>query len=288
MASRPLATVGTSLSGMTDGDEVPALPGYIDIGHQYSRAPIIEATIDLRVDSGDTGAPLVDEEHFAKLSQIYSSGDAGFEAPTPLYTFSSKLTVDDGDTIVGRAPGRQIGFTFRKQDGSAVIRANIDRYAYTRLTPYTDWDDFLKDAEASWTLYRDAVSPSQVVTVGVRFVNRIVVPKTIIEIRDYLRATVDVPPYLPQWTTGYFLQVGIPLEEFDAEALVITALGDREEGEEDCTILILDIDVRSQVRLDVSGDNFDAALLAKLAKLRVAKNFVFEACITDATRGLLG
>lgn len=288
MASGSLTCVGANLNGMTDGDEVPTLPGYIDIGHQYSRAPIIEATIDLRVDSGDAAAPLADEEHFAKLSRIYPSGDAGFDAPTPLYTFSSNLTVDDGDTIVGRAPGRQIGFTFRKQDGSAVIRANIDRYAFTRLTPYTDWDDFLKDAEASWALYRDAVSPSQVTTVGVRFVNRIVVPKSIVEIKDYLRLTADVPPYLPQWTTGYFLQVGIPLEEFDAEAMVTTALTDREEGEDDYTILILDIDVRSHVGLDVSGDNFDVQLLGKLAKLRVAKNFVFEACITDATRGLIG
>lgn len=266
--------------------EGPAVPEYIQIGHQYSRAPIIEATIDFRVDLADE-AFLSDAEVFQKLSRVYSDVNDEFEPATPLYTFSPNMTIDDGDSVVGKAPGRQLGYSFKKSDGSAVVRANVDRFAYSWLSSYTGWDTFLADAERSWAQYREAMNPHQVSAVGVRFVNRIVVPKKLIEIKDYLRATVEVPPYLPQWTTGYFLQIGIPLPDYDAEAVITTALVDPDDGDDASTSLVLDIDVRSQFGLEVSSPNFHVELIDKLAVLRVAKNFVFEACITDATRGLI-
>lgn len=257
----------------------------ITIGQSYPRAPIVEATLDLRVQSReDTGS---DDDEFELLASLYS-GDAEFEDPTPLYTFSSNLTVDAGDTVIGRMPGRQIGYTFKKADETALIRANIDRYAYSRLGLYTDWSEFLKDAEQYWNRYRNLIDPAMVSAVGVRFVNRIVVPKPAIEIKDYLRTSVDVSPYLPQMIAGYFVQVGVPLEEYRAEAVITTALGDSDQDEEDSsTSLILDIDVRSSEELDVAAGDFDQSLLGVLSRLRDAKNFVFEACITDATRGLI-
>ncbi|RFZ47550.1 hypothetical protein DAVIS_00262 [Mycobacterium marinum] len=261
----------------------PKLPGNMEIGYRYPRAPIIEATIDLRVESSGTDES--EDTIFENLGAVYSS-DADFDAPTPLYTFSSDLKVDEGDTIIGRTPGRQIGYTFRRHDGRAVVRANIDRFAYSQLGPYTEWDEFLKAAEACWSLYRDRTSPENVTAIGVRFVNRILVPKYTIEIKDYLRTTVDVSPYLPQWTNGYFLQVGIPLADFDADALVTTALVDRDD-DEDGVPLVLDIDVRTATSLAVDAEGFQDGLLATLGRLRTAKNYVFEACITDATRGLI-
>lgn len=286
VSSDSVERLKASLSEMMGDDEGPAFPEYIQIGHQYSRAPIVEATIDFRVDLADENF-LSDAEMFDKLSRVYSKTDDGFEPATPLYTFSPKMTIDDGDSVVGKAPGRQLGYSFKKSDGSAVVRANVDRFAYSWLSNYRAWDAFLAEAEGSWAQYRDAMNPQQVSAVGVRFVNRIVVPKKLIEIKDYLRATVDVPPYLPQWTTGYFLQIGIPLLDYDAEAVITTALVDPDDGDEKSTNLILDIDVRSQFGVEVSSADFAAELLKKLGSLRVAKNFVFEACITDATRGLI-
>ena len=52
-------------------------------------------------------------------------------------------------------------------------------------------------------------------------------------------------------------------------------------------MLLLDIDARSNVLLSTSDPDFDERLLESLTTLRRTKNFVFEACITDATRSLI-
>lgn len=269
---------------MTDGDEIPTLPAYVNVGHRYARAPIVEAAIDLRVDFEDG---ISDQDLLGRLASVYPVGPDEFESPEPLHTFSNLTAVNTGDSIVGRAPAKQVGYTFRRESGDAVVRANIDRYVYSRLAAYTEWSEFLSDAEGYWASYRDVMKPYSVSAIGVRFVNRIVVRKELVEMKDYLRVGADVPPYLPQWTTGYFLQIGVPLEDFQSEAVITTALVDPEEDEQGCAVLILDIDVRTASSLDVAAQDFDARLLGKLEKLRVAKNFVFEACITDATRGLI-
>ena len=53
----------------------------------------------------------------------------------------------------------------------------------------------------------------------------------------------------------------------------------------DVTTLILDIDTWRDAPAGESAT--DDAIAGHLATLRQAKNYVFEACITDATRGLI-
>jgi uncharacterized protein (TIGR04255 family) len=51
--------------------------------------------------------------------------------------------------------------------------------------------------------------------------------------------------------------------------------------------ILLDIDAYRQVDLTLSDEGASNTLWSVLDDLRDAKNFVFEACITDATRGLI-
>lgn len=161
----------------------------------------------------------------------------------------------------------------------------MDRFAYSQLSKYQGWDHFIGNVEPRWQRYKEVASPTSITNIGVRYVNRIVIPKAQVEINDYLRTTVDISPYLPQSIERYFAQISFPIAAFGVHATVTTALDNPLVPES--TALVLDIDVSHEVDLDPSATSFGSDLIAEFDTLRSAKNYVFEACITDATRGVI-
>ncbi|BBX75455.1 TIGR04255 family protein [Mycobacterium shinjukuense] len=250
-------------------DPFIGLVGMVDVGRRYSNAPIVEATVDLRV-------LLSDDVGIDDLSGLYPD----LEEPQPFFEFIPRVE----DNRIVASNDRQAGFTFSKKKSFGII-AGLDRFAYSQLSKYSSWEDFIENVRPRWLRYKQVASPEKVTNVGVRYVNRIVIPKRQVEINDYLRTKVDISPYLPQAINRYFAQISFPINAYDAEATVNTALV--EAPEPDATALVVDIDVSRELDLDPASDSFDEDLTAQLGTLRSAKNYVFEACITDATRGVI-
>ncbi len=155
----------------------------------------------------------------------------------------------------------------------------------SRTRAYTEWSDFIDEVEQFWMPYKERVKPERVVGLGVRYINRIDVPGIQVEFKDYLRTSVDVSPYLPQSVSGLFMQIEVPLPHHDASVGITSAMLPPAKPKH--VSLLLDIDAKSQIDLSVAHSSFDKDLRSKLDTLRDAKNYVFEACITDATRRLI-
>jgi uncharacterized protein (TIGR04255 family) len=243
----------------------------------YDHAPITEAIIEL---SCTTAADV-------SLESLTSVVDHElYTLNRPAILMSGRIEVSP-DGIKGDTSGEQIGYVFRRSDGLRVIQSRLNGFAYSALAPYDKWETFSSEAFEHWQAYKGLARPSAISRIGVRFINRINIPKESIEIKDYLRTAVDVSPYLPQVTDRYFLQVVVPLLNFDASATITSTVVAPESPES--TSLILDIDTWRQ--LDISFDEGDSEgderIRETLSDLRNAKNLVFEACITDATRGLI-
>jgi uncharacterized protein (TIGR04255 family) len=256
-----------SNKGALPDDPFIGLVGLVDLGRRYSNAPIIEATVDLRVS-------LPDSVGLDDLSGLYPDLDASY----PFYEFVPR--VEDNRII---AANDQQGYRYLQKQ--FAITAGLDRFVYSQLSKYRDWDYFVGNVEPRWQRYKEATLPSRITNVGVRYVNRIVIQNPRVEINDYLRTTVDISPYLPQSIERYFAQISFPIAAFGVQATVTTALDDPRVPQ--ATALILDIDVSHKVDLDPTSDSFDNDLTAEFSTLRAAKNYVFEACITDATRGVI-
>lgn len=240
----------------------------------YPYAPIVEAIIDIKCDVSPTTT--LDDLRSMVANDQYPTVE-------PLITVTNLLNVSDKG-IEGSAQGGQMGHVFRRSDGLRVIQARHDGFAFSCLAPYDRWESFAQEAEGFWHRYREVAEPSRATRLGVRFVNKISAPGDRIEIKDYLRTAVDVSPYLPQMVENFFLQVRVPLPRFRAMvAITSTAMSE----EPDITSLILDIDTSQEVSLDLQGGAAGTEIGEGLATLRKAKNYVFEACITDATRRLI-
>ena len=245
-------------------------------GRHYSRAPIAEAILELRV-------VLPDHVTLDDLASLMKD-DPDYPTSNPQIAVQGQFEIIRDD-VISSASGRIVGHAWPRQDQRRVVQAHLDRFVFSWLPPYDRWDVFLEEAESMWSRFRSVAQPQQVVGVGVRFVNKIDIHSSAVEIKDYLRTSVDVSPYLPQFISGLFMQIDVPLQRHQAMATITTML--TESPEEGQTSLVLDIDTRRQVAMSLDDKSFDADLRASLAVLRDAKNYVFEACITDATRGLI-
>lgn len=257
---------------MSDEGETPdpfiGLVGLVDLGRSYASAPIVEATIDLRVS-------LPESVGLDELSGLY----ADLDAPSPFFEFIPRV---EDDRLV--ASNDQKGFRYSSKN-EFVVNAGLDRFSFSQVSRYQDWTYFIGQVEPRWQRFREVTTPQRITNVGVRYVNRIVIPKIQIEINDYLRTTVDISPYLPQAISRYFAQISFAVNAFGVQATVTTTMVEPPVPES--TALVLDIDVSNQGELDPGSGSFDQDLTAVLERLRSAKNYVFEACITDATRGVI-
>jgi uncharacterized protein (TIGR04255 family) len=235
----------------------------------YSRAPIVEAVVQINVE------PSVDSIHLSDM----------FEGQVePSFNIASQFKVVD-DQLEGETSASLTGYVFRDAERGVRIGAQQQSFYLSRSRPYTEWSDFIDEVEKSWLIYKGRVEPSRVTQLGVRYVNRIDVPSPQVEFKDYLRTSVDVSSYLPQSVSGLFMRIEVPLPAHEASVAIASAM--LPPSKADHVSLLLDIDVTAQIDLNVGDPAFDKDLRARLDVLRDAKNYVFEACITDATRRLI-
>jgi len=246
----------------------------VPAGQHYDHAPIVEAILEIRVVPWET-------QDLDALATTLAA--PGYQDATPDYSVTAEMGFD-GDEVVSRASRQHVGFSALRDDGRRAIRAWSDRYTFSWLKPYEDWDSFIAEALDGWGRYREVARPATMVRIGCRFINRLDLDRPSIEVKDYLRTSIDISPYLPQAMASFFAQVEIPLPQ-GAVSRVLTTLAAPEQP--DTTSLILDIDTWRNVEIDLATDVSISDVEAHLDVLRDAKNYVFEACITDATRGVI-
>jgi uncharacterized protein (TIGR04255 family) len=249
----------------------------MDLGRQYSRAPIAEAIVEFHVTT---------QPELSMDSLLHLDLSERFEPPRTIYHLDGDFEYVDGAMKRTETREDQLTFVSEQRDAQRAVQYGPSIFAFTWRNNYAGWSKFIGEAEDVWLKYRAVAEPVSLEVVGVRFVNQVPLPHRGVEIKDYLRTSVDVPAQLPQGVRNLFVQMDLPMPDLEAEATITSSLMPPDEHYPGGG-LILDIDVRSRFGMSPTDDTFDDSLRSTLARLRYAKNYVFEACITDATRGLI-
>ena len=173
-----------------------------------------------------------------------------------------------------------MGYLFKSGDERQVFQGRLDGFTMSRLAPYECWETFRDEARRLWNVYRGAVSPQRVVRVAVRYTNRIDIPLPLRDFKDYLRTVPEVSTDLPQGLAGYFMRLDIPMEDIKSRCLLNEAI--IEPAAPNVVSVVVDIDVLRTEALPTEEDE----IWRFIEELRVKKNSVFEACITDKAREL--
>jgi uncharacterized protein (TIGR04255 family) len=246
----------------------------------YSRAPITEALIDLRV---------TQVQGFS-MSDLESIGDTIVDRyPRQEGMYSGQVNIPVGEPAQVETLHQQTGFRFTDQDGRQILQARIDGFTFSVLAPYDRWETFRDEARRLWYLYKSATRAESITRVAVRFINRIDIPTAdavTVRLEDYLRTYPEIPADWPYDAfRSFFMQLQILQEDLRCWLVVNQATAQPPDLE--TTSILLDFDLFREEYEEPWRADDDAAVWEFLEHLHDRKNEYFERSITDETRRLI-
>ncbi|MCI0540903.1 MAG: TIGR04255 family protein [Verrucomicrobiales bacterium] len=236
-----------------------------------ARAPIVEAVIDIDCD-------LPPAMVFAALEK-----PARERLRDKYPKFRAQLVQEHQIEQLGQAEPKFTvrkgiqAFQFRSEDERQLVQIRPLGFSFNRLSPYSSLDDYLTEIERTWKLFVEVAAPIQVRKIGLRYINRILLPihEGQLELRDYL----NVCPQLPEKERLKFVgflnhHAALEVATDNRVNIVLTM----QNPETDRLPLIFDIET---FHAEASNPGDWDHLLSRIVSLRSLKNRIFKNTLTD-------
>lgn len=241
----------------------------IDLKEKFphlSKAPIVEAVLDIRV------VPSVKWDE-AVLREELKQRLADFPKIETLREARVQITPPE-------QPGKPVfedigcvGFKLHSNDNLHIVQFNKGAFVFSRLRPYVDWEQFSREALRLWVIYCELLKPSEVRRIGLRFINRIAIKQSKIELSDYYKYPPETPKELDWALAGYLHHdvMQVPEAPYAVNLIKTVQNVPGEIG------LLLDIDVFMQNHFGYD----ELRLIECIEEMRWVKNKVFFNSLTD-------
>ncbi len=232
------------------------------------KAPIVEAVVDFRVLRREGVSP----DGFAGLQ---SAIGVHYSQAIPMHSIEAQFVLTQEKVPSSSTATAPIGWQYRAD--SMVAQFRVDGFTYSKLEPYTTWNEVFSEALRLWAVYIKVAEPAEVVRIAVRYINRLQIPVPA-QISYYLEAPPLVPPPISQQLRQFLCRFVIDDVRRNASAVIVQA-SEPLIGPPAITLLI-DIDAFKE-NLAVAPE--DPRLPEMFLQLRDLKNEIFFASITERT-----
>jgi uncharacterized protein (TIGR04255 family) len=238
----------------------------------YSKPPIIEAIIDVRILNKEP-------QQVGILEQLVTNNKDRYPKIVPVQTAKLNISLNNTpDKFEQSQSFEQIGVSVFNPEGNYMCQLRLDGITTSRRAPYESWVKLLSEFQEMWAQYAEVIKPETITRVGVRYINIFDLPLPFKDFREYILTTPEVAPNLPQGLSGFLMQLHIPKPEIGAMLIINESL--IPPRRENVVSLVLDIDL-FQDKI-ISGSLWEV-----LEILHINKNEVFEACMTERARELI-
>ncbi len=231
---------------------------------RLSKAPIAEAAIELRA---VLAAP-ASEAVFVRLREQLKHD---YPTQAAIRFIASHLHIDSDTQPRSDTAVSLIGVRLESVDKKTIIQAKTDGLTVSRLQPYESWEALIAEVRLLWSSYVDIFAPTDVVRLGVRYINHIplVYVDGKIDLDTVFTAAAKIPPDLPQLLDRYSTQIVMPITSHNAVLALTQALD--LPGGPGPNHALLDIDASTNTSMKPD----DPDVWHQLAKLREVKNKAF-------------
>lgn len=245
----------------------------------FPKAPIAEAVIDIRARATE------EFEESSVRSQLEANLN-GYSYLDSRREFRHELQLEAEG---GKPPSQKLrdlgwkGLRFRSTDEKHIAQFNRDGLVFSRLEPYIEWPQLLNEGLMLWTIFKDLAHPAEIPRIGLRFINRIVLPPEELRFESYMQLA-PVPPMgmdLPFQGFMHHDTLAVPAHPYAISVVRTIQVPPHSGGQG--VALILDIDVFTNQGFELLDD---AMLVHRLQEMRWLKNKVFFGSITEKAREL--
>jgi uncharacterized protein (TIGR04255 family) len=233
-----------------------------------AHAPIMEAIIDCRV-KAPAGFKV---DSFQALK---AKGVDGYPKVDEMRGIEAEFRVEGNQLSQSTKQRGMVGLAFRSIGGENVAQFRIDGFTFSRLNPYTSWDEIFPEAFRLWKMFIGIVSPDFMTRIAVRYINKLPIPLPLGDFSEYLCSPPVVPSELPRQVATFLTRIVIPESDFGADAVITQAL----EGSTDPNFvtIILDIDVYRARQYEIDNEK----IKSEFEELHRLKNKIFFGSITE-------
>lgn len=237
-----------------------------------SNAPAEEAILDIRVGTDDD----FDAEQFLRVHELIKDR---FPQKSQIHHFQKEFQIV-GASIGEKEQSLFSGYRFNSEDGRNVALFRHDGFTFSRLRPYTSWEQVTKIAYGLIELYFEARNPIEVSRVAVRYINQFDVAISIDKVGFVLTMPITVPSALDHDTLGFVSRIATHDKKTGTKSNILQSV--------EMTIdktgfrVVLDIDV-------FRGGNFEPSLNVMrqiFEEIRGVKNDVFFGSIHEDKWGM--
>jgi uncharacterized protein (TIGR04255 family) len=238
----------------------------------YKRPPITEAVVELR---------LADPLEIDQVDKIKDRLTDDYPVP-PQILQNISFTAGAGEQNLTTVEFN--GYRLSSADATNVAIIGRQQISASRLAPYTSWEEFTERARRNWSIWRKVAGWHEVTRIGVRYINRIDVPnpdEKPVPIDDYL-VFRPVFPEFEGWQGVETFAINGSTSIANSPFKLILNAGSTPSPLVRTISFLLDIDISQEGNLPRNDDG----LWALIDQIRVHKNRVFEASVTDLSREL--
>lgn len=166
-----------------------------------------------------------------------------------------------------------VGFKLQSNSNPHIGQFNKEAFVFSRLEPYSDWEQFSHEALRLWEIYCELLKPTDIGRVGLRFVNRIKIKQDTIKLDDYYQYPPQSIKELNWPLSGYLYHdvMQVPETIYSVNLIKTVQPVPGEIG------LILDIDVFRQEPFMYNKPD----LVKCLEEMRWVKNKIFFGSLTN-------
>lgn len=239
---------------------------------QYKSAPITEAVVEFR------SPTKFDEKKrlkgINKLNKLYASHNQ-----TPMQTYTLEVTPQGEHK--SKVTNKFLQDKFLSEDVTQQLLITDVSFAVSQLAPYSGWGDFIQRIARDWNIWKKELGHQSVVRLGMRYINRIDIP--IIDSEAQHEEYIIIYPNLPKLlnpTLRYSMNVNVALNDIECILNLNSAVIESPIPKH--IAILVDLDISKVFNSEIKDEElFDLA-----NKMRIKKNEIFEACITDKAREL--
>lgn len=235
----------------------------------FDKAPIVEAVIGLDLEE------MLAEPMLAELHQLG-------EQLQHSYPIREAIRMGQLEWNLGAEAKHvdlQVGYFFKSKDGRQIVHAKRNGFAFSRLAPYENWENFISEAKRTWASYRVVIGPSKMTKWSVRYINKLSWPENE-RMEDYLQIYPHIPDSLPQQIAGCFVRLQFPLQQPQG-LLTQQLVGLPQESPGKVTFMLDNEFSFSAIGLS------DAAMWEQINSARGTKNKFFVDSITPKMKELI-
>lgn len=240
------------------------------------KAPIVEAVVDIRARIGKEW-----EEQI--LTQELGSRLNDYPTKNSYREIRQHIKFEAGQTPELAQPRSDWkGIRFRTNDGLQIAQFNRDGFVYSRLAPYENWSQLVGEALRLWEIYLQVGGPVEIHRVGLRFINRIILPSGETQFEDFIVPHPRPPTMMDMPFAQFFEKDTFQVPGYPYGIHVIRAIQPPEDGVPDRINIILDTDV-----FTIQPTSLDKQELERrLEEMRWLKNKVFFGSVTSKALAL--